>query len=191
MTTKRYWRPEVEALEERTVLSAGFRLAPIALSPVAHHGHHAQQVLALDGSVSGTWQKRLTLPDTGGDQVLTGSGVVAPLGHVRLRGELHTPGFISQGKTLGTIKLTNAKGSVSVQMVGPPQPGFSVPPSTFHYTILGGTGQYVGASGSGSATFHEQPAHGPACPPNTICPTILDVATFTLTFVPRPPVLAV
>jgi hypothetical protein len=173
MATKRYWRPEVEALEERTVLSAGLRLAPVAPSPVAHSGHHNRQVLALDGSVSGTWQKRFTLPDTGGDQALTGGGKVAPLGQVRMRGELHTPGFIAQGQTVGTITLTNAKGSVTVQLVGPPQPGFSGPPSMFHYTILGGTGQYAGASGSGGATFREQPAH------------------FTLTFQSRPPVLVV
>src|SRR5690348_6015584 len=143
MTTKRYWRPEVEALEERTVLSTGLRLAPVPLLPVAHHGLPTRHVLALDGSVSGTWQKRFTLPDTGGDQVLTGSGRVAPLGQVRMRGELHTPGFISEGTTVGTITLTNAKGSVSVQLVGPRQPGFSGPPSTFHYTIVGGTGQYA------------------------------------------------
>jgi hypothetical protein len=191
MTTKRYWRPEVESLEERTVLSAGLRLAPVALAPAAHHGHHARHVLALDGSVSGTWQKRFTLPDTGGDQVLTGSGAVAPLGPVRMSGELHTPGFISQGNTRGMVTLTNAKGSVTVQLVGPPQPGFSGPPSMFRYTIVGGTGRYAGASGSGRATFEEQPAHGPVCPPNTVCPTILEAATFTLTFVPRSSVLVV
>jgi hypothetical protein len=183
MNKTRNWRPEVEALEERTVLSTGLRLAPVALSPAVHQELTVRQVLALDGSVSGTWHKRFTLPDTGGDQVLKGAGVVAPLGHVRMHGELHTPGFVLRGHTVGTITLTNAKGSVTVGLVGPSQPGFSGPPSSFRYTIVGGTGQYAGASGSGKATFHEQPAHGPACPPGAFCPAILFPASFTLTFV--------
>jgi hypothetical protein len=191
MKKTRYWQPEVEALEERTVLSAGLRLTPVVLSPAAHHELHTRHFLPLDGSVSGTWFKRMTLPDTGGDQVLTGSGMVAPLGQVRMRGELHTPGFVLHGETTGTITLQNGKGSVTVRLIGPPQLGFSVPPTTFHYTIVGGTGHYAGASGSGRATFHEQPAHGPVCPPGAVCVQILYAASFTLTFVPDSAVLVV
>jgi hypothetical protein len=62
MKTTRNWRPEVEALEERTVLSAGLRLTPVVLSPVAHHGLPTRHVLALDGSVSGRWFIQATPP---------------------------------------------------------------------------------------------------------------------------------
>jgi hypothetical protein len=173
MKTKRTWRPEVEALEERTVLSAGLPLTPVALAPVAHHSLHTRHFLALDGSVSGTWQRRFTIPDTGGDQVLMGSGGIAPLGQVQVRGELHTPGFVLHGRTVGTVTLTNAKGSVTVRLIGPLQPGFSPPPSTFHYTLVGGTGRYAGASGSGRVAFQEQDT------------------TFTLSFMTGRPVLGV
>jgi hypothetical protein len=211
--TTRRWRPEVEAFEDRLVLSAVHPVVPVmatAATHVVHHhhklhhkhtapGHHTAagsvsqpqttivsdpvQQSPLSGTVSGTWTMKMTLPDTGGDQVLTGTGNVAPLGDVQMSGELHTPGFILMGETTGTVTLSNADGSVTLQLVGPPQPGFSPPPSTFQYTITGGTGKYTGLSGSGTVTFEEQPEQHPICNPGMPCPQYIIAASFTMTFV--------
>jgi hypothetical protein len=79
---------------------------------------------------------------------------------VQISGTLHTPGFILQGHTTGTLVLSSAQGSITLQLVGPPQPGFSPPPSTLQYTITGGTGAYAGAAGQGTVTLQETNVHG-------------------------------
>src|SRR5690242_16329197 len=98
MTERGRWRPEVETLEARTLLSAGVGLAPVVHHAHHHrHGHHRtrnapgapvpgnpQQALALSGQVSGTWLQQPTLPDVGGAQTLSGTGTVGPLGTVTL-----------------------------------------------------------------------------------------------------------
>ena len=194
MTRVRRWRPEVELLEGRTVLSAVHGLAPAVPVLLAHHAphrrahHHAvaipapKQSLALSGDVSGTWTTQPTLRDTGGVQTLTGGGTVQPLGPVQASGTLHTPGFIAQGRTTGRMTLSNASGSVTLRLVGPPQPSFSGPPGSFRYTIVRGTGLYTGASGTGTATFTERPEQRPVCPPGTPCPQFIIAPSFTMTF---------
>jgi hypothetical protein len=136
------------------------------------------------GTVSGTWTTKPTLPDVGGDQVLMGTGDVAPLGAVQMSGELHTPGFIDMGESGGTVTLSNADGSVTLQLVGLPQPGFSGPPSYFHYTITGGAGKYAGLTGSGTVAFEEHPEQHPVCDPGMASPHYIIAASFTMTFLP-------
>lgn len=185
MRTARRWRPEVEALEDRTLLSgtAGLSLTAVRAAALVRPVHHAAHPrLALRGQVTGTWATRPTLPDTGTEQQLSGGGTVRPLGSVRAAGTLRTPGFVATGHTTGTLTLANAGGRVTLQLTGPPQPGFSQPPPTFHYTIAGGTGRYAGASGGGTAAFQEQPERRPVCQPGTPCPQFIVAARFTLTF---------
>jgi hypothetical protein len=139
--------------------------------------------VALSGQVSGTWLEQPTIPDVGHTQTLSGSGVVAPLGMAQVSGELHTPGFVARGETTGTITLSNADGSVTLRLVGPPQAGFSPPPSSFQYTITGGTGKFAAASGTGVVTFAEQESPPLVCPPNALCLPLAG-GTFTMTFQP-------
>jgi hypothetical protein len=209
MVTTRHWRPQVEPLEDRLVLSGGHGQALHLLALKAHHKHHrthhhathhgggatgqngtggaanpatAQQSVALNGQVSGTWDSVFAVPDVGGTQELRGTGTVAPLGAVYLSGQLLTPGFVAQGRAMATLTLTNSAGSVTLQLVGPPQPGFSQPPASFQYTITGGTGAYAHASGSGTATLTETPEVRPVCPPGTLCPDFIVPGSFTLVF---------
>jgi hypothetical protein len=79
---------------------------------------------------------------------------------------------------------SNAAGSVTLQLVGPSQKGFSPPPARFHYTITGGTGKYAGASGRGRVAFQEQTTRPFVCPPNALCVPLLTTGTFTMTFRP-------
>jgi hypothetical protein len=152
--------------------------------PGSKLSEHARQELALCGQVSGTWQSHFVVPDVGGWQTLQGSGEVGPLGMVQMKGELHTPGFIRQGEATATVTLSSAAGSVTLQLVGPLQPGFSPPPSTFQYTITGGTGLYAGASGSGRVAFQEQPEKDFVYWKDSRGPRLPAAGTFTMTFLP-------
>jgi hypothetical protein len=156
----------VERLDDRTLpsvspwpgwLSAGHWDGQ---PPWAEHIHQqaAHHHLALQGAIAGTYTTVPTIPDTGMTQQLDGAGNVKPLGAVTAMGTIHMPGFIREGRATGTLTLTNAHGSVTLQLTGPLQPGFSPPPSTFHYQIVSGTGAYAGATGKGTITFAEMPA---------------------------------
>jgi hypothetical protein len=115
--------------------------------------HHLR--LVLNGTLDGRWQVDMSIPDTGEHQTLTGSGSVTPLGTVQATADLHSPGFISNGRTTGTLVLSNARGTVQISLKGPSQSGFSGPPSTFVYAITGGTGAYAFATGHGRAHLTE------------------------------------
>jgi hypothetical protein len=179
---------EVESLDERALPTPGLGVTPPepgVPALVARHGHRAAHPHGvLRGRIQGTWVNRPTLPDTGSIQLLTGSGTVAPLGSATAQGNLHTPGFVLRGRTEGMLTLSGPRGSITVRLVGPEQRGFSPPPSTFHYRIIGGTGRFAGASGSGTARFHEQ--SGPVCEPGLPCDPLVHGGTFTLTFGPSP-----
>jgi hypothetical protein len=159
MTTISF-RPELELLEGRAMLSAGSVLSPPLLTVTALLAQQSpqQHYLALVGEIKGTWTRIRTLPDVGQSQSLMGSGRVRPLGEVQAEGTLHAPGFIREGHTTGTLTLTNSRGSITLQLVSrQPQPGFSPPARSYDYTITGGTGAYAGATGSGRATLQESP----------------------------------
>ncbi len=144
-------RGEQPRLESLVTLSAAILPPGSVAVLVARHGPH----LALRGQVSGTWQTLPTNPDTGGEQVLTGLGDVPTLGTVGAKATVITPGFIAQGQATGVVRITNRVGSIRVVLTGPPQPGFSGPPSGFMYAIEGGTGRYAGATGHGTADLVE------------------------------------
>jgi hypothetical protein len=185
MSTRRPFRPQVEGLESRTVLSTLPPLSPPAgaaavLQGHHHHGHH--QHLSLHGEVTGAWLVQPRVADAGTTQELTGSGNVRPLGAVQVSGSLLGPGFIAQGFTTATLTLSGAHGSITVQLVGAQaQPGFSAPPHAFRYTIVGGTGAYAGATGGGTARLEEMPAYQVG-PPGSMTP--IHAPTFTLAFGP-------
>jgi hypothetical protein len=175
MKSSRRFRPRLEQLEDRIALNSSPTPLTLSTSPVPldHQAHSASAHTHLSGEVSGTWSAQPPPPDGGTTQSLTGTGQVAPLGTVQATGTLVTPGFVGTGQTTGTMTLTTASGSITIQLAGPPQPGFSGPPTRFHFTITGGTGSFAGATGQGRAILHESPAQA-GMPP-----------VFTLTFVPR------
>ena len=147
-------RPRVEFLESILPLTGGMAAmghpAAAAVSAM-HQGPH----LTLSGDLNGTWKSVKTLPDTGGKQLLDGSGILKNLGHPKASMTLHTTGFIANGHATATLKLTNTKGTINLALTGPTQPGFSEPPSSFSYVITGGSGKYAGATGKGTAGFVE------------------------------------
>ena len=107
---------------------------------------------SLDGAVSGTYQTPVSIPDVGLTYDFTGAGDAGSLGHVTTTGSVHLPGFVASGRATGSLNLANAKGSVTLALTGPTEPGFGPFPSTLTYVVTGGTGTYAGAAGSGTIT---------------------------------------
>jgi hypothetical protein len=155
MKTARSCRPVVEGLEPIALLSAG-GTGPASAIVSANRQRSAHHHLV--GSVSGTWTPQPSIPDTGAIQDLVGNGNLKGLGIVSVQGSLHMPGFILSGHAEGTLTLTNRHGSVTLELTGPTQPGFSGPPGSFAYTITSGTGRYHGRQDSGQLTFQETAA---------------------------------
>jgi hypothetical protein len=109
----------------------------------------AVKLAALTGEVSGT-DASSPGGDTGRTTTLQGSGQVSPLGAVDVSGALTSPGFIATGHSGGAVTLSNDKGSVTLQLRGAPQKGFSALPSSLHYRIVEGSGSYSNLRGGGT-----------------------------------------
>jgi hypothetical protein len=65
---------------------------------------------------------------------------------------------------MGELTFSNAKGSVTIELVGPEQPGFSPLPGTFRYTVKKGTGACAHLTGSGSLSLKLSPTTGQGVP---------------------------
>jgi len=155
MKTPNRWRPSLEVLEDRTLLSSSPVHAPPVLDAAIQLSHHTH-LLILSGTVSGTWSAAHTLPDIGVRQALTGTGPVKPLGSkVQVSRQLQLPGFIRTGRATGTLTLSTSKGNVMLQLLGPNTKGFGGPVISLGYKIIRGTGQYAGASGNGVVSLSE------------------------------------
>jgi hypothetical protein len=180
MKPSRRKRPQLEALEAMTLLSAAMPQTTALVAASSHKLH-----LALSGSIGGPSSSAVTNPDVGASFSLDGSGRVAPLGQVSSTGSLHLTGFIATGHATGTLTLRNAKGTVTLALTGPSQPGFSGPPSSLSYTVTGGTGLYAKATGRGTATLAVTPEQrAPQGPPGTATPMFIRASEFTLTLRP-------
>ena len=164
-------RPQLEILDGRLALSAGGTAALGVIKP-----HH----LALNGEVSGKFLLAPGIPDVGSSQTLIGSGTVTPLGQVSASGTMKSPGFIARGRTTGTLNLSNANGSVTIQLTGPLKPGFATLPRKFTFKIVAATGQYVGDVDTGTATLDEVEADGIPTP-STSRSTVIVGPIFGLT----------
>jgi hypothetical protein len=135
------------ALVATAAPSAEYQAAAPASQPSQH----------LHGPLHGSYTIVPSIPDTGTHYDLSGSGSIDGLGQVTATGELHSTGFILNGHATGTLTLQNANGAVTLQLVGPSQPGFAPLPNHFDYTIVSATGAYTGMQGSGTIDLHLQP----------------------------------
>ena len=157
-------RLQVEELGSRIVPSR--TRFPVGL--VADTTHHvdvtprpAVAAVTLHGTIQGTLVQVIRGPiDAGLQYDVTGSGVLNGQPPFLASGNLHRTGMIAQGHATGVLTLTNTKGSITLKLEGPPQPGFAPLPTQFHYTVTGGTGAYQGATGDGQVTFRTRPLGG-------------------------------
>jgi hypothetical protein len=160
---------EVEQLGDRVLPSTAALPLPVPPAAAAVTAHHA-----LAGHGQGTYTGDQVVCGAGQQYHLQGSANLAGLGRVNVGGSVHGVGFIQNGNAGGTLTFTNARGSVTVQLQGPEQPGFSPLPEEFHYRVVGSTGAYKGLAAQGSLqlVLHASPGAGAVAPHGTFALTI-------------------
>jgi hypothetical protein len=154
-------RPAVEALESKALLSS--------IGPMTALGHASALVaaesarsVAVTGTFHGVYTRSAPIPDIGQGYGFEGSGKARPLGHADLFGNLRLPGNIAVGHATWVVTLTSIRGSLTLRLDGPAQPGLSPPPKELSYVIVSGTGRFKSAHGSGRVELSL--ALGPAQP---------------------------
>lgn len=138
--------PSGHSLEPRSLLST-------TTTPMVAVESAAKSV---SGVVRGTYTES-SIPDAGSTTRLTGSGRFPGLGLSGLSGSLQSLGLIATGHATGNITITNRFGKIHLDLTGPTQTGGSALPTHFTFTVTGGSGHYLHASGSGSADVTETP----------------------------------
>lgn len=99
---------------------------------------------ALQGTGKGSYSKLIPNPDVGPTYELQGTAALELLGQVSVKADIRGAGFVATGNATGTIVLSNNRGSVTLRLTGPTQPGFSALPRTFKFTVINATGAYSG-----------------------------------------------
>lgn len=140
----RHSRLQVEELSARTLPSVS-SLAPTALTTF-HPGHHQ----TLDGEGFGIYTTDLIQSGAGKAYHLQGFANLDGLGRVAVSGDVHAVGFIQNGHAGGELTFTNQRGSVTIELEGPAQPGFSPLPKSFTYHVASTTGAFRNLSDHGT-----------------------------------------
>jgi hypothetical protein len=135
----------VEELDGRVVPSVN----PVAVPLVNPGGPIVVPQHALAGTAKGTYTTGAVVPDVGQTYQLDGTGTFAALGKVKIHGSVHTPGFILNGHTGGTLKFSGVKGSVVVQLQALTQTGSSSS-LWFHYQVVHGDGIFKHVTDQGT-----------------------------------------
>ena len=116
--------------------------ASVVVAPKPHK-------VSVKGTLTGTYTTPLGNPDAR-SYVFTGTGTAGALGAADLGGSITPPGFIRTAPATGELTLTNATGSVTLDVTGKTQPGGSPLPQKLAYVVTGGTGAFANAGGKGS-----------------------------------------
>jgi hypothetical protein len=157
---RREIRPVVEAIESRALLSTGIGGASAFGANVSHSTTGS---IRLHGTVHGQYLSQSRIPDVGTTYQLTGAGHVGGLGHASVTGEMHSLGFIAQGRAQGDLTLKRAGGTITLHLTALEQQAeFQALPSGFSYEITGGTGRFKAAHGTGTANLTLVPGQGVA-----------------------------
>jgi hypothetical protein len=149
-------RPALEELGERALPSAvPVAIVPEPLVPLAQ---------ALTGRAQGTFSTDLVVSGAGNDYHLKGQGRFLGLDATNISGNVHSVGFIVHGHAGGEITLSNARGSLTLDLTGLDQSAFSPMPTQFDFSVAGGTGAYARMHGQGtlSLLLAADPAPGSA-----------------------------
>lgn len=140
----------VESLEGRAVLSTVHAM----VLPVSTARQHGLSYLDLEGSAQGSPSTVVGNPDVGTTVDLRGAAQIQGLGSVKVSGMLHGTGFIASSHVEGPLKLTDGKGSVTLQLQSPAKGGFTAPSSgTYTFSIEQGTGAFAHHIGNGTVAL--------------------------------------
>jgi hypothetical protein len=110
----------------------------------------AVRLVRLSGQMHGRFTNSLSLPDTGQQTLIFGTGNLHGLGKTLIAGSLHSVGFIASGQATGSITLFTRRGSLSITLTGPTQSGPSGLPTTLNYQVTKGMGAFRNVSDRGT-----------------------------------------
>jgi hypothetical protein len=167
MRSPRKRQLQVEALETKTLLSAGLgRPAFLAASEVRAARATPRDGVAVTGTIRGQYALVEDNRPADGPAVyqFTGSGQFGRLGRLDAAATLNVGGFVVPGTPdEGTLTLSNSQGSLTVRLSGRNGGDSSGLPTRFQAIIQGGTGQFANVRGIGTATLRAVPdAEAPA-----------------------------
>jgi hypothetical protein len=145
--------------------------------PATHKHEH------IVGNLHGTYSASDPIPDVGDSYQLNGTGSVKGLGQVRIAGSLHATGFTVFGRAGGELTLSNARGNITLQLVGPWQNGFAALPEHFHFWVEKATGAYKQSKLTGTVDLTLDPILWiqPLDPQVIAWPLPIQRGSFTLT----------
>lgn len=152
MTTPRRPPLELEQLGDRLLPSAALFPAPppgAAAVPAAAAPSHV-----LDGRGHGSYAADASVPDAGTKYSFSGAADLAGMGHVQVTGWVDSVGFVARGRAHGFLTFTNHRGTVTVEVFGPPQAGSPTLPERFNFNVVGvRTGAFAHLSAKGTLTL--------------------------------------
>jgi hypothetical protein len=152
----------VEELGARVLPSAtGLPLdaPPAETAAVTHHHHHHHH--ALEGKGHGEYTNDWIQSGAGVTYHLRGCAELGAMARVQVQGCVHSVGFLAQGRAGGELTFSNDFGSVTIELEGPLQPGFSPLPHSFHYHVVQATGAYGSLKDQGTLQLTLQAAPPP------------------------------
>ena len=152
--TKNSFRPVLEELHARAIPNSGLLQPPsdIPLVHVLAPRHHP-----LYGSEAGNYTRSIT-GATAASYQLAGRITLAGLGNFQMTGWVQGTGASGAGRATGHLILTNAYGSMTVELHSSIRPASSPVPLELVYSISSGTGVYAHTQGYGIAGFSFTPA---------------------------------
>jgi hypothetical protein len=184
---RRGLKSHFEQLESRTLLA------------VVHPSGALQQPAVLSGAVYGTYSIESVHHASRRLVLLTGSGMVPALGHVRVTGSVDQTAGAEPGHKVGLLTFANPKGRVTLQLNAQAQDSGASGDEEFAFVVRAGTGTYQGSTGAGTIvlnvgpsnrgpfSFALEPPPGPApTPAPTPSPTPTPTPTATPTPTPTP-----
>src|SRR4051794_5793798 len=134
------FRPDLEELGSRILPS-------VATEPLA-------------GDAQGTVTTDTRAPDLGTDYLFQGTAHLAGLGDTTVTGFIRALGLVRFGDAQGRLTFANARGSVTVSLVGPEQAGLSALPSAFTFKVVAATGDFAGVAEQGTLALTVNGAGG-------------------------------
>ena len=88
---------------------------------------------------------------------LSGSTSLGSLGTFQMTGWLQGVGMLATGRATGELILSNSQGTITLELHGRTQPGFSPLPSEMVYSVSQTTGAYSHLSGYGVVDMQRTP----------------------------------
>jgi hypothetical protein len=137
--------------------------APTPAPPAAlasNPGSAATSQLA--GSIAGAFTMSGKNPKTGSTYTLTAHGNLGVLTKIKITGKIYVPGTVKKKVPASFIRITTAKGSMTLTLTGSTAAGSLAAPTNFVYVVTAATGQFKHGTGQGTINLILTPTTPPA-----------------------------